>query len=297
MSEQQYPYGEARRDLEEASKSFSEHAVDITSIFNSPITQQYLKGVLENMQHSQKVVQDKVKPVVPIVLASFALSCALAYLSVAKAQDGLRALLLIMAILASCLGIASARALNRALRTAYDFHIAAVLHARMVFGAAQAHHHWTSQVERALRQIDTVYRFDSATEIRNKWVRRLGWPGRLIRLGAAEADYEAEEAKTWSSRVVEACKAQPGTVLEAYQRLLGWFVLAHAILVIGLVCVGLWWPLRDELLTALRLTPPGNRATSAAEAAGSLQSVSSNLSLLNGQVLTLKTNLQNILGP
>src|SRR6476620_2989553 len=97
-SEQQFPYGEVRRDLEDASKTFCQNAVELTSVFHSPITQQYLKGVLENMQSAHQAVQDKIKLIVPLTLGSFAATCLFAYFAFEQADGRLRVWLFLVTI-------------------------------------------------------------------------------------------------------------------------------------------------------------------------------------------------------
>ena len=234
----------ARDELEKAvanfkrslNKKFGEKSLAESNFIN-----QHLKGVLDNMESGRKAVQEKVKFVIPTALATFAATWAAGYGALAKLDDKpISILVLLLAAGISYFGIFACRSLNRVIEATYDFYVASVIHARVVFGAIQLHHHWTAYVDRAVKKLETPeLRNRRASSIRQEWKCKQPFYVRSLNRNHRSDELFLDD-ENWSARILEQWKSYPGTLLDSYQRLLGFSVCSHYLLMATLLGLASW---------------------------------------------------------
>ncbi|MDX1951033.1 MAG: hypothetical protein SFY81_02550 [Verrucomicrobiota bacterium] len=233
---------------ENAAGAFFKRACDELSdkLFNIPFAQQYLKGALESVDNGRKAVQEKVKFILPTALGTFATTSAILYVGLDKFNGSkYEAIFWSLSAFSSIFGIIVATALHRVLVATYDFYVSSVMHVAVIFKALKMDHHWTYYVERAIKRADSSeFNELDAKEIRQRWhsLKNQGiwWFINLflknpfvyrehVFWDKEETKESDRESNRWTSRVLETWKAQPGTLLDSYNRILGMVALGHVL--------------------------------------------------------------------
>jgi hypothetical protein len=293
--------GKARDGLEEAVRKFrtnlagSPASPDVSEqakqpappppLYNSNLMNQYLKGVLENIETGRKAVQEKVKFVIPTAFATFTITSALASMAHEKFSGDLIGVLLIaIAAAINVCGFFLARILNRVMVATYRFYVSSAIHAKIVFDAVGLHHNWTGYVDLAVRLLDNEYGAENSEEIRDRWRKKRWWGINILEIGGQEEEQDDVHKQHWSNRVMEQWQAQPENLLNQYQKVLALIAIGHFLLALGF---SIWTWHSYSLYKAPK--PP---AATDAVAAG-VNAVSSGVIKLRSDIDVLEANYRN----
>jgi hypothetical protein len=260
--------------------------------YNSSFMNQYLKAALDNIESGRKAVQEKVKFVIPTELGVFVATWALAYAAFDKFWGTSRGMiLLLVAAGLSFLGVAVSRTLNQVMVATYRFYVASTIHAKIVLSAVGLQHHWLVYVDRAVRLLDKDNPQLPASGIRNVWKTKRGRLLHILDYKFKKDTADEEEDKLWSARVMEQWQAQPEGLLHCYQRLLSITAIAHVLFCFVFIATA---------VVCLKATPASAKTSVAPTAEintqtmlqASLQSITSNLLVLNADVAKMNTREQ-----